>query len=177
MEQSNCLPRGLRNNNPLNIIKNERINWVGKYKNGTDRIFESFTNLKWGFRAAFVLLKKYINVNHCNTIHKIIHRWAPDGKAAETAYEQWVAKVAGLGVNETVKFDDQTTMLLICSGMCEFENGKGWNPQDHLWLWKAMYEGYFMVRESTTDFIMCPDPEEALRELLKKNELNVKDVQ
>lgn len=168
MEQIDYLPRGLRNKNPLNIIKNENISWIGKITNGKDRIFESFTDMKWGFRAAFVLLRKYINVHHCNTIHKIIHRWAPDGKAAETAYEQWVAKVAGIGVNEIVKFDDQTTMLLICSGMCEFENGKGWNPQNHYFLWKAMYEAYLMVRFSTTDFSKCPDPEEALHELLNK---------
>ena len=36
------LARGLRNNNPLNIIKSEKINWQGEVKPSTDPNFAQF---------------------------------------------------------------------------------------------------------------------------------------
>ena len=48
--------RGLRNNNPLNIIKSENINWQGEVKPSTDRNFAQFETLEYGLRAAFKLL-------------------------------------------------------------------------------------------------------------------------
>ena len=34
--------RGMRNNNPLNIIKSEKINWQGEVKPSTDPNFAQF---------------------------------------------------------------------------------------------------------------------------------------
>ena len=36
------LARGMRNNNPLNIIKSEKINWQGEVKPSTDPNFAQF---------------------------------------------------------------------------------------------------------------------------------------
>ena len=49
--------RGLRNNNPLNIIKNKNINWQGEVKPSTDPNFAQFETLEYGLRAAFKLLR------------------------------------------------------------------------------------------------------------------------
>ena len=50
-------PRGLRNNNPLNIIKSENINWKGEVKPSTDRNFAQFETKEYGLRAALCLLR------------------------------------------------------------------------------------------------------------------------
>ena len=38
--------RGMRNNNPLNIIKSEKINWQGEVKPSTDPNFAQFETLE-----------------------------------------------------------------------------------------------------------------------------------
>ena len=43
--------RGMRNNNPLNIIKSEKINWQGEVKPSTDPNFAQFETLEYGLRA------------------------------------------------------------------------------------------------------------------------------
>ena len=49
------LPRGLRNNNPLNIRRSSQP-WRGKVANPTDKDFEQFISMEDGLRAAFVIL-------------------------------------------------------------------------------------------------------------------------
>ncbi len=44
--------RGMRNNNPLNIVKSEKINWQGEVKPSTDPNFAQFETLEYGLRAA-----------------------------------------------------------------------------------------------------------------------------
>ena len=41
------LARGMRNNNPLNIIKSEKINWQGEVKPSTDPNFAQFETLEY----------------------------------------------------------------------------------------------------------------------------------
>ena len=50
----------MRNNNPLNIIKSEKINWQGEVKPSTDPNFAQFETLEYGLRAAFKLLRTYL---------------------------------------------------------------------------------------------------------------------
>ena len=53
------LPRGYRNNNPLNLrISNN--NWAGKVYNNTDGAFEQFSSMAYGYRAAFMTIRKYL---------------------------------------------------------------------------------------------------------------------
>ena len=47
--------RGMRNNNPLNIIKSEKINWQGEVKPSTDPNFAQFETLEYGLRAPKVI--------------------------------------------------------------------------------------------------------------------------
>ena len=42
------LARGMRNNNPLNIIKSEKINWQGEVKPSTDPNFAQSGALRFG---------------------------------------------------------------------------------------------------------------------------------
>ena len=46
-------PRGLRNNNPLNIRRNNKTNWIGQCNKQEDRSFVQFRSMPYGYRAAF----------------------------------------------------------------------------------------------------------------------------
>lgn len=69
------LPRGIRNNNPLNIRKGAR--WRGLRDFATDKEFCEFQTMAFGFRAAFRTLITYYTKHDCKTLEKIINRWAP----------------------------------------------------------------------------------------------------
>ena len=53
------LPRGIRNNNPLNIRRTKTSSWMGMREEQTDKSFCQFTTLRYRWRAAFMLLKLY----------------------------------------------------------------------------------------------------------------------
>ena len=82
-------PRGIRNNNPLNI-RRSAARWTGLLvapssspegggnKQGYDAEFCQFENMMYGFRAAFKLLFSYYNKYGLHDVMSIIRRWAPD---------------------------------------------------------------------------------------------------
>lgn len=78
------LPRGIRNNNPLNI----RVGncWFGEVKNPTDNEFEQFVSMECGIRAAFVILRRYIQRYKIVKLKDIIARWAPATENNVQAY-------------------------------------------------------------------------------------------
>ena len=72
------LPRGIRNNNPLNIRRTGKDRWKGLSKTQGDRAFCQFETLEYGWRAAFCLLTRtYYHKYRLYTIRTIIRRWAP----------------------------------------------------------------------------------------------------
>ena len=52
------LPRGIRNNNPLNIRRTAKDQWKGLRAHQTDASFCQFESLEYGWRAAFYLLTR-----------------------------------------------------------------------------------------------------------------------
>lgn len=92
--------RGMRNNNPGNLIRTA-ANWVGKLWDNRDTKFERFTNMRYGLRALFINLRTGYG-NGVNTVEKIITKYAPASDGNDTkAYINSVAKA--LGVNPTAK--------------------------------------------------------------------------
>ena len=97
-------PRGIRNNNPLNIRKGS--NWKGERPNQKDRAFEEFQTMQYGIRAGFIILRKYVTgynglTNKFNTIEKIVRRWAPPTENVTQRYIDFVAKDMGITVLST----------------------------------------------------------------------------
>lgn len=160
MEKKNvALPRGIRNCNPLNLVYNKKNNWHGQLP--LNKIIEPrfcrFSNMMWGFRAAACLLRKYIRVYTCNSIRLIIAKWAPSNENNTDAYIKNVADIVGINCDTEIKFDDTIVMLRLISAMCVVENGKEYDPQKNNELWSALYKGYMMARENTTDFLNIED--------------------
>lgn len=88
--------RGVRNCNPCNIRPGSA--WVGMRPVQSDKGFVQFTEMKWGVRAAFKLLRNYSMLYGANSIDKIVKRWAPasDGNNVE-AYINHMTSHTGLG--------------------------------------------------------------------------------
>jgi len=95
-----ALPRGVRNNNPLNIRKGN--DWQGETVS-FDGAFESFINPIYGFRAAAVIIKGAYRNRGITTLSEVVTVWAPEKDDNPTAhYIDFVAKKTGLTANSTV---------------------------------------------------------------------------
>lgn len=70
------IPRGIRNNNPLNIRRGSS-KWLGLKRRQTDPLFCQFETIHYGYRAAFKLMQTYYEKYGINTIDALISRWAP----------------------------------------------------------------------------------------------------
>lgn len=117
------LPRGYRNNNPLNIRYSFWNAWKGKVLPNQDGTFEQFNDMAYGYRAALSLLRTYIKKYGCNTVAKIISRWAPENENNTQAYIQHVCEIANLLPNMAVLPNDRDTLTKMAYAMSIIENG------------------------------------------------------
>ena len=131
-------PRGMRNNNPLNI-RHSTNRWQGMAEEQTDPDFVQFRSMTYGYRAAFKLLQSYYR-RFCKegkpfTVRNIISRWAPpqDGNDTEN-YIRSVLLLGGLGGKETLLPPDNPhgypRMERLVSAMSVMECGTGITPVD-----------------------------------------------
>lgn len=122
MKSEKKTPRGIRNNNPLNIrVGND---WQGEVEHQTDGQFEQFKTMSMGVRAGFIILRKYINTYHLDTIDSIIKRWAPSNENDTEAYINSVCKYSGLDRFEVLRFEDSEKMFKLFRAMARVENGE-----------------------------------------------------
>lgn len=119
---TNKIPRGIRNNNPLNIRIGNK--WQGEVKNPTDKAFEQFISMEWGLRAGFIILKRYIRRYGRNTIARIVAAWAPANENNTRAYVLAVSKRTRLNYDLPVRYEDRDVMCSIVSAMIEVECGQ-----------------------------------------------------
>lgn len=120
-------PRGIRNNNPLNIRKGN--NWKGERQNQTDKSFEEFVSMEYGIRAGFVLLRNYITgysgkTTPFDTVRKIVKRWAPPSENATQKYIDFVAKDMNVSPDIKISFKDKKTMVSLVYAMIFVECGQ-----------------------------------------------------
>lgn len=114
-------PRGIRNNNPLNIrIGNT---WLGEVPNPTDCEFEQFVSIHYGLRAAFVILRRYIRRYGRNTPTKIIRAWAPAVENNTQRYIEVVCKRSLIAPDEVIDYADKKTMVRLVKAMAFVECG------------------------------------------------------
>jgi len=113
-------PRGLRNNNPLNIRHNAD-NFQGEIK-GTDKAFKTFISMPYGYRAAFLTLATY-HSRGWNTIEKIVTRWAPPNENNTSGYIANVEKWSGVSRQKLLTLADGGDYIMIVAAMSFIENG------------------------------------------------------
>lgn len=122
MAKNTIIPRGIRNNNPLNIrIGNA---WLGEVMNPTDPQFEQFVSMKYGLRAGFVLLRRYIWHYKRQTIADIITAWAPSNENNTGKYIEVVCGLMNMLPNDKVDYADKATMCRLVQSMIVVECGR-----------------------------------------------------
>ena len=142
-------PRGIRNNNPLNI-RHSPSRWQGMAVEQTDPSFVQFRSMAYGYRAACKLLQSYWQRFRKEgkpfTVRTIISRWAPPEDNNDTeSYIRSVLLLGGLGGQEILFPPDnplgyeRLERLLIA--MTCVESGIGTNRVDS----KMILEGYRMA--------------------------------
>lgn len=122
MNSNTNLPRGYRNNNPLNIRYSTSNTWLGKVYPNTDGAFEQFSSMQYGYRAALYLIRKYIAAGY-NTVGEIITKWAPETENNTAKYIQRVCNTTGFTSGTTLTQYDRSNLCKLVYAMAIVENG------------------------------------------------------
>ena len=119
------LPRGIRNNNPLNI-RRSKDKWKGMKAQQSDAAFVQFESMEYGWRAAFWLLTRtYYHKYRLYTIRTIVQKWAPPLENNTIAYINQVSRLTGLHPDEPlgIPCDHPERWLALAAAMAIQENG------------------------------------------------------
>ena len=119
------LPRGIRNNNPLNIRRG-KDQWKGQRAQQTDASFCQFESLEYGWRAAFYLLTRtYYHKYRLFTIRAIISKWAPPNENLTATYIENVSRLTGIPPDEPIGIpsDQPQRWMMLGIAMAIQENG------------------------------------------------------
>ena len=120
------LPRGIRNNNPLNIRRTAKDQWQGLRAQQTDASFCQFESLEYGWRAAFYLLTRtYYHKYRLYTIRGIISKWAPPCENKTEAYIANVSALTGILPDEPlgIPLEQPSRWMMVGAAMAIQENG------------------------------------------------------
>ncbi|MFM0044126.1 hypothetical protein [Paraburkholderia sediminicola] len=111
-------PRGIRNNNPGNIVYGGFARQMGA--TGSDGRFAVFQSMEDGIKAAIKLLEGYVAKGY-NTVRSIINRWAPPGENNTSAYVDAVAKKLGISADAKLNGDQ---LGGVANAIFQHENGR-----------------------------------------------------
>lgn len=117
------LPRGIRNNNPMNLRDTSTV-WNGETDQNLDSSFEEFESPEFGIRAGAKVLLIYERKYGLDTVEKILNRFAPSSENNTESYINHVSKAIGFAPNESFNVRDNLTPLI--KAIIKHENG--FNP-------------------------------------------------
>lgn len=117
------LSRGIRNNNPGNLVKTS-ITWLGKvsHSKNTDSRFEQFIDVQHGIRA---MLRDVVNDMNkgANTVTKLIHQYAPPFENNTVSYINDVSKALGVSPDTKITVINNAFLLKVAKAIIKKENG------------------------------------------------------
>lgn len=124
--------RGIRNNNPGNIERDDKTHWQGMSEDqSTDERFCVFIKPKWGIRAIAKTLLTYQDHRQASDGTKIdspidiASRWAPSHENPTNHYAAFIALSLGIKVtDECINLHDYKTMKTVVCAIIQFENGQ-----------------------------------------------------
>lgn len=115
------IPRGIRNNNPLNIRRGS--NWIGLSKTQSDLLFCQFDSMTYGLRAGLIIIRTYMQKYKLTSVHAIVSRWAPPSENNTDAYVKSVSSMMNIHALQKFDFGDRTRIVTLVSAMCKVETG------------------------------------------------------
>jgi hypothetical protein len=140
------LPRGIRNNNPLNIRRTAKDQWKGMSRTQNDRSFCQFEKMEYGWRAAFWLLTRtYYHKYRLYTIRSIVERWAPPNENNTRAYVENVSRLTGIDPDEPIGIPSEKPSRWMMVGMAMAIQETGFTSLDYF----AMLRGWEMCRRDS----------------------------
>jgi hypothetical protein len=113
-------PRGVRNNNPGNIVKTSD-SWEGEIS-GADAKFKSFTTPEHGIAAIGKNLLAYADKG-VNTVNGIINRWAPPSENDTDAYVTAAARELHVSPDAKLDLKDPAVLTSLTRAIIRHENG------------------------------------------------------
>ena len=139
------LPRGIRNNNPLNIRRTAKDQWQGLRAQQTDASFCQFERLEYGWRAAFYLLTRtYYHKYRLYTIRMIISKWAPPQENLTSTYVENVCRLTGIPPDEPIGIPSDQPERWIAVGVAMAIQENGTDSLDYF----AMLRGWGLARRA-----------------------------
>ena len=119
------LPRGIRNNNPGNLVRSANA-WLGKipYNQSLDERFEQFTELRYGLRALMRDIYNDYSRKGKTTVTALISEFAPDFENNTASYINTVVKMIGSNIIGELT---QEKMIALCKAIILVENGSGYS--------------------------------------------------
>lgn len=115
-------PRGIRNNNPGNVMKGGD-SWQGEVQ-GNDPRYVTFSTPEAGIRAMAKTLLTYQDKHGLDTVEGIVSRWAPATENNTVAYATSVAKEMGVKPGDPLNLRDIATLTKLTRAMIRVENGQ-----------------------------------------------------
>lgn len=79
--------------------------------------------MRYGLRAAFCILRRYIKHYHRNSVAKIITSWAPANENDTSRYVAFVCEQVKCSADQEILFDDKPTMCALVQAMAQVESG------------------------------------------------------
>lgn len=134
------LPRGYRNNNPLNILISDANDWQGEVQHNTDGVFEQFVAMEYGYRAALKLIRNYIINDGLTTVSDIISKWAPNTENNTAGYIQRVIGINQWTPAKVIDPQNASEMADLVYAMAIVENGNTIMPD-----YTQIYKGWEML--------------------------------
>ena len=118
------LSRGIRNNNPGNLVITNNA-WIGKIpkSQNNDGRFEQFSEVKYGIRAMIIDILGDIGKGK-NTIRKLITEYAPSFENDTNKYINVVASSLRMNPDSVIKEVDYIFIHKISRAIITHENGK-----------------------------------------------------
>ena len=116
------LPRGLRNNNPGNLVRTG-ISWQGKvaHAQNSDPQFEQFTSLAYGLRAMMIDIAGDI-AEGTNTLTALVNEYAPPHENNTSNYVNFVSQATGILPDVQIPMS-KTIFLALIKAKVMMENG------------------------------------------------------
>lgn len=116
------MSRGLKNNNPGNV-RHDGTKWQGEIIPSQDASFKQFSSMAYGYRCMIKLLQNYSKLHGCNTVHKMINRYAPPIENHTDNYIRVVCDRANIQPDAEVAINNKDEMCRIVAAMSYVENG------------------------------------------------------
>ena len=119
------MTRGQTCNNLMNIMTTPAFTWQGEIKptSDLDGFLATFDTIENGIRAGAIDLLAYYLQDGCDTIQKIITRYAPSGDNPTANYILFVASHCGVDPGAEIDVTDNTFLQGLCRAIICFEQG------------------------------------------------------